>query len=63
MSKFIPLNDIKNYLSIKKEIDNSIQQVINKTDFILSEVKNSESKFANFLNIKYCAGVSSGTSA
>ena len=65
MSKFIPLNDIKkNYLSIKKEIDNSIQQVINKTDFILgSEVKKFESKFANFLNIKYCAGVSSGTSA
>ena len=49
---------------LKKEIDNSIQQVINKTDFILgSEVKKFESKFANFLNIKYCAGVSSGTSA
>ena len=64
MSEFIPLVDIKkNYLTIKSEVDSAIQRVIDKTAFILgSEVKNLK-KFSLFLNIKYCAGVSSGTSA
>ena len=65
MSEFIPLVDIKkNYLSIKTEIDEAIQKVINNTNFILGpEVKRFEENFSLFLNIKYCAGVSSGTSA
>ena len=65
MSEFIPLVDIKkNYLTIKSEIDSAIQRVIDKTSFILgSEVETFEKRFSLFLNIKYCAGVSSGTSA
>ena len=65
MTEFIPLVDIKkNYLSIKLEIDSAIQNVIDNTSFILgSEVEKFEKNFSFFLNIKYCAGVSSGTSA
>ena len=65
MTEFIPLVDIKkNYLSIKPEIDSAIQNVIDDTSFILgSEVEKFEKNFSFFLNIKYCAGVSSGTSA
>tara|TARA_B100001564_G_C20661745_1_gene681889 strand:+ start:502 stop:1608 length:1107 start_codon:yes stop_codon:yes gene_type:complete len=65
MTEFIPLVDIKkNYLSIKLEIDSAIQNVIDNTGFILgSEVEKFEKNFSFFLNIKYCAGVSSGTSA
>ena len=65
MTEFIPLVDIKkNYLSIKFEIDSAIQNVIDNTSFILgSEVEKFEKNFSFFLNSKYCAGVSSGTSA
>ena len=65
MTEFIPFNDLKkNYMSIKSEIDKSIQNVIDNGNFILGpEVESFESNFSSYLNVKYCAGVSSGTSA
>tara|TARA_B100000123_G_C25644910_1_gene390506 strand:- start:86 stop:682 length:597 start_codon:yes stop_codon:yes gene_type:complete len=61
----VPSNNLKkNYLSAKSKIDNAIKRVINNSSFILGEeVENFEKKFSNYLNIKYCVGVSSGTSA
>ncbi len=65
MAEFIPFNNLKkNYLSIKSEIDNAIQKVIDSGYFILGpEVQKFEENFSSYLNVKYCAGVSSGTSA
>ena len=65
MKNQVPLVDLrKNYQSLKTKIDAAIQRVIDKNDFILgNEVKKFESNFASFLNVKYCAGVSSGTAA
>ena len=65
MKHKIKFNDIqKNYKSIKREIDYAIKRVIKNSSFILGEeVENFEKKFCKYLNSKYCAGVSSGTSA
>ena len=52
------------YLSIKNEIDEAIQNVINKTAFASGPfVKSFEENFASAHNAKYCVGVNSGTSA
>ncbi len=52
------------YLSIKSEIDNAIQNVIDKTAFASGPfVKTFEENFAQVHNSKYCIGVNSGTSA
>jgi len=61
----IPLVDLKaQYLSIKKEIDEAIQKVLDSSNFILGEeVKKFEEEFADFCNAKYAIGVSSGTDA
>jgi len=61
----VPFLDLKvQYLSIKDEIDSSIQKVIDKTAFILGEaVENFEKDFASAQNVKYCLGTSSGTDA
>jgi len=61
----IPLVDLKfQYLSIKKEIDEAIQRVLDSSNFIMGEeVKKFEEEFANFCNAKYAIGVSSGTDA
>jgi len=61
----IPLVDLKaQYLSIKKEIDEAIQRVLNRCNFIMGEeVKKFEEEFASFCNAKYAIGVSSGTDA
>ena len=61
----IPLVDLKaNYVSIKSEIDDAIQQVLDDTSFIngpyLSEF---EHNFARFCNAKHAIGTSSGTTA
>lgn len=54
----------KQYLSIKKEIDEAINNVIQNTAFVLGDVvKKFEDDFASFCSVKYCRGVSSGTSA
>ncbi len=61
----IPLTDLKaQYYSIKQEIDESIQRVIQNSQFILGpEVKAFEQEMGSFLGVKYAIGVASGTEA
>ena len=62
MIKFLDLK--KQYLSIKKEIDKSINEVINTSSFIGGKkLKLFEKNFSKFLNAKYCIGVANGTDA
>jgi len=52
------------YLSIKNEIDSSINDVINETAFIKGKyLKIFEEKFAEANNVKFCIGVGNGTDA
>jgi dTDP-4-amino-4,6-dideoxygalactose transaminase len=52
------------YLSIKSEIDEAIQSVIDKSAFSSGPfVKSFEENFARSHGAKYCVGVNSGTSA
>lgn len=59
----IPFLDLKaQYISIKKEIDEAIQDVINNTSFVLGKsVHEFEKNFGTEHNCEYCFGVSSGT--
>lgn len=61
----IPLVDLKaNYLSMKEDIDNSIQNVIDDTSFIKGKyLKGFEKNFADFCKAKYCIGAANGTAA
>jgi len=60
--KFVDLG--RQYHSIKKEMDPAIQDVLDRTCFILGEkVERFEKEFAGFCNAKHCIGVDSGTSA
>ena len=61
----IPLVDLKaNYLSIKKEIDSAMQEVIDNTSFIMGKyLKRFEENFARFCKVKHAIGCSSGTTA
>jgi dTDP-4-amino-4,6-dideoxygalactose transaminase len=61
----IPLVDLKiQYLSIKREIDEEIQKVLDNCNFIMGEeVKKFEEEFANYCNAKYVIGTSNGTDA
>lgn len=61
----IPLVDLKSqYLSIKPEIDEAIQSVINDTAFIRGKyVQNFESEYAKKYGVKHCIGVANGTDA
>ena len=61
----IPLVDLKaQYQSIKPEIDNAIQGILDNTAFIGGQaVKDFESNFAKFCMASYCVGVASGTDA
>jgi len=61
----VPFLDLKRtYLPLKTEISQAIQKVIDNSAFILGEeVLKFEKNFSKYLNVKYCAGVSSGTSA
>ncbi len=62
MIKFVDLK--AQYNSIREEINKSVQQVLDSTNFILGEnVKSFESEFAEFCHAKYSVGVNSGTSA
>ena len=59
---FVNLN--KQYLKNKSAIDQSIKQVLNKSNFILGkEVHELEKKLSKFVKSKYCITVSSGTDA
>ena len=61
----IPFIDLKaQYDSIKDEIDNAIQNVINNTSFIMGEeLKKFEEEFAWFCDVKYAIGVANGSDA
>ncbi|MFH0805613.1 MAG: DegT/DnrJ/EryC1/StrS family aminotransferase [Patescibacteria group bacterium] len=61
----IYFGDLKrNYLSIQKEIDKSIQKVLQKGWFILgSEVQEFEKEFARYCGVKYGVGVANGVEA
>lgn len=60
--KFLDLR--KQYLSIKDEIDNAIQNVLLDSAFISGPyVETFEENFAKRHNAKYCVGVNSGTAA
>ncbi|MCD4746573.1 MAG: aminotransferase class I/II-fold pyridoxal phosphate-dependent enzyme, partial [Bacteroidales bacterium] len=61
----IPFVDLKaQYISIKSEIDNAIQNVLTDTAFIKGKyVEEFEKNFAKELNAKHCIGVANGTDA
>lgn len=61
----IPLVDLKaQYNTIKTEIDNTIQRVLDSTSFIMGEeLERFEEEFALFCNIKYAIGVANGSDA
>ena len=61
----IPFVDLKaQYDSIKDEIDEAIQNVLNNTSFIMGEdLINFEEEFASFCNTKYAIGVANGSDA
>src|SRR3989344_31190 len=62
MIKFVDLN--AQYDSIKHEINNAINEVLESTTFILGQqLTNFEKEFAGFCNAKYCSGLNTGTSA
>jgi len=58
------LNLYAQHKEIKKEINEAINKVIKRSDFILGDdVRLFEKEFAQFCRSKYAVGVSSGTSA
>ncbi|CAN5866397.1 DegT/DnrJ/EryC1/StrS family aminotransferase [soil metagenome] len=61
----IPFVDLKiQYLSIKKEIDAAIAEVLESCHFVLGEkVEAFESDFADYCQARHAVGVNSGTSA
>ncbi|MFA3782118.1 DegT/DnrJ/EryC1/StrS family aminotransferase [Melioribacteraceae bacterium 4301-Me] len=61
----VPLLDLKpQYLSLKKEIDDAVQRVVDSQYFILgSDVTKLEEEIAEYLKVKFALGVSSGTDA
>lgn len=62
MIPFVDLNPL--HKSIKSEIDDAIQRVIAQSDFIVGKAVNEfEASFAKYCEVKFAAGVSSGTAA
>ncbi|MBI1939482.1 MAG: DegT/DnrJ/EryC1/StrS family aminotransferase [Ignavibacteriales bacterium] len=61
----VPLLDLKGqYQSIKKEIDEAVQSVVDSQYFIMGpDVAKLEEEICKYLNCKYAIGVSSGTDA
>ncbi len=61
----IPFVDLKSqYQSIKGEIDSAILRVLDNSSFILGyEVEEFESAFADYVDARFCVGVSNGTAA
>lgn len=61
----IPLVDLKaQYQSIRQEVNESIERVLENTSFIMGEeVKIFEASFANYINTGESLGVASGTAA
>ena len=61
----VPLLDLKpQYLSLKKEIDEAIQRVVDSQYFIMGpDIALLENEICQYLGCKYAVGVSSGTDA
>jgi UDP-2-acetamido-2-deoxy-ribo-hexuluronate aminotransferase len=61
----IPFCDIKkDYLEQKEQIDENIQNVLNKSNYIMgNEVGDLETKLANYVSVDHCVAVSNGTDA
>lgn len=61
----VPLLDLKpQYLSLKKEIDEAIQRVVDSQYFIMGpDIALLENEICKYLGCKYAVGVSSGTDA
>jgi len=61
----VPFLDLKaQYLSIKSEIDDAIQRVLDQTAFAGGPfVAQFEKEFAEFCQVEHCVGVGSGTDA
>ncbi len=61
----IPFVDLRaQYLSIKAEIDEAIQRVLDTTAFVLGrEVEAFEAAFAEYVGARFCVGLNSGTAA
>ena len=61
----VPFLDLKaQYKEIKDEVNNSLQEVMEKTSFASGPfVQQFEDEFSEFCNSKYCITVNSGTSA
>lgn len=59
----VPFLDLKaQYNSIKSEVNEAIQEVLDNTAYILgNSVKNFEKEFAKAHNVNHCVGLSSGT--
>lgn len=52
------------YKKLKEEIDENIQKVLDKGNYILGdEVKQLEEELANYVGVKYCATCANGTDA
>ena len=65
MTMNIPLVDLKSqYCSIKNEIDDAIQKVLNQTDFVGgNSIGEFETAFGRFCSVKHVIGVANGTDA
>lgn len=63
--KQIPMLDLKReYEYMKADIDSAIQRCLDHQRWILGpEVKELEDKVAQYMNVRHCVGVSSGTDA
>ena len=61
----VPLLDLKpQYQSLKKEIDEAVQRVVESQYFIMGpDIAKLEEEICSYLNCKYAVGVSSGTDA
>lgn len=59
----IPFVDLKaQYLSIKNDIDNAIQNILENANFIGGQpVKDFEANFSQFLGVKHCIACANGT--
>lgn len=59
----VPFVDLKaQYLSVKNEIDESISNVLDTTQFIGGQIKSDfESSFAEYVGVDYCVGCGNGT--
>ena len=64
MNKIQMLDLRREYEYMKKDIDSAIERCLSEQKWILGpQVKELEESVSNYLGIKHCIGVSSGTEA